>query len=49
MLWFLHPTGTTGRDLRALVGACVGLVVTYSVVVMWYVATFPDAECVLIA
>ena len=29
-------------DHRGLVAACVGLIVTYSVVVLWYVATFPD-------
>lgn len=49
MLWFGTNSGTSHRDLRVLVGACVGLVVTYSVAVMWYVATFPDAgvRCLL--
>lgn len=36
-------------DRRFFVAACTGLVVAYSVAVLWYVATFPDigARCLL--
>ena len=49
-MFFLTGRSSSGPyDLRAWVAACTGLVVTYSVVVLWYVATFPDigVRCLL--
>ena len=41
---FWKPARLAGHttDLRWLVAVCTGLAVSYSVVVLWYVATFPD-------
>jgi len=47
-VWFTHPQ-TYNRDHRAIVAALSGVIVTYCVTVLWYVATFPDVglRCLL--
>ncbi|MEI6538403.1 MAG: hypothetical protein WCO86_02605, partial [Planctomycetota bacterium] len=49
MAFFLTGSQLTKRDLRGLVATLTGLVVTYCVAVLWYVATFPDVglRCLL--
>ena len=47
-IWPNGPQGTT-HDYRAFVALCTGIIVTYCVTVLWYVATFPDVglRCLL--
>ena len=47
--YFLANSTPSTRDLRVLVATLTGLVVTYCVAVLWYVATFPDVgiRCLL--
>ena len=49
MAYFLANSTPSTRDLRVLVATLTGLVVTYCVAVLWYVATFPDVgiRCLL--
>lgn len=49
MFHFSSRTASTPLDLRAFVAGCTGLMVAYSVLVLWYVATFPDigVRCLL--
>ena len=42
MFWKPARLSSHTADFRGVVAVCTGLAVSYSVIVLWYVATFPD-------